>query len=126
MDYKILMVEQTIDGVKIGEEGYTTKFFQGSFQETFDALVTSNGTVVTMSLEQSGGGDLTMQFSDGLHTLDCTPVSTITLTAGSDTAPQVNYIYIPQSTKLLTKSTSDWPSTEHIKVGFFFVQSATL
>ena len=96
----------------------------GSFKETFDATVASNGTVVTMSLEKSGTGDLIMQFSDGLTTLDCTPAATIALTAGSDASPQANWIYIPQSTKVLTLSTSAWPSAEHIKVGFFFVQSA--
>jgi len=96
----------------------------GSFKETFDALVTSAAGVVTMSLEQPSGGDLVMQFSDGLTTLDCTPACTIELTAGSESSPQVNYIYIPLATKVLTKSTSSWPSTEHIKVGFFFVQSA--
>jgi len=98
----------------------------GSFIESHDARVTSNGTIVTMSVEKSGGGNLTMQFSDGNTVLDCDPTpQTIELTAGSDTAPQINYIYIPQSTKVLTKSTSQWPVTEHIKIGFFFVSSAT-
>lgn len=101
------------------------KLVNGSFKETFDALVTSNGTTVTMSIEQSGGGDLVMQFSDSLTVFDCTPVATIALTAGSDSSPQVNYIYILQSTKVLTKSTSGWPTVEHIKIGFFFVQSAS-
>ncbi len=96
----------------------------GTFVEFFNALVTSDGATVTMSLEQNGGGDLTMQFSDGLTTFDTTPAATIALTAGSDTSPTENYIYIPQSSKVLTKSTSDWPSTEHIKVGFFLVPSA--
>ena len=101
-------------------------FFNGSFIESFNALVTSNGTVVTMSLEQSGGGDLTMRFSDGKTMLDTTPAATIVLTAGSDSSPQSNYIYIPQATKVLTKSTSGFPTdAEHIKIGFFFVPSAT-
>lgn len=97
----------------------------GSFRETFDARVTSNGTDITMSLEQTGTGNLTMQFSDGYTTLDCTPALTIILTAGTDAIPQKNYIYILQSTKALTKSTSDWPAIEHIKVGFFLVSSPT-
>jgi hypothetical protein len=78
-----------------------------------------------MSLEKSGTGDLTMAFSDGFTTLDCTPAATIALTAGTDTAPTSNFIYILQSTKALTKSTTGFPSTEHIKVGYFFVASAT-
>jgi hypothetical protein len=94
-------------------------FFNGTFKETFDATVVSAGGVITMSLEQSGGGDLSMIFSDGVTTLDTTPAATIALTGGTATVPQDNYIYIPQSTKVLTKSTTDWPSAEHIKVAFF-------
>lgn len=101
-------------------------YFNGTIMESFDARVTSDGATVTMSLEQSGGGDLTMVFSDGHTTLDCTPAQTISLTAGSTTSPQVNFIYIPQSTKVLTKSTSGFPNntTEHIRIGFFFCASA--
>ena len=99
-------------------------FMNGSFKEPFNATVASNGTTVTMSIEKSGGGDLIMQFSDGLTTFDCTPAATIALTAGSDSSPQANWIYIPQSSKVLTKSTSAWPAGEHIRIGFFFVQSA--
>lgn len=97
----------------------------GTFAETFNALATSDGATVTMSLEKTGTGNLTMRFSDGETILDTTPAKTITLTAGSDTAPTENYIYIPQSTKVLTKSTSDWPVGEHIKVAYFLVPSAT-
>ena len=111
-------------GVDVPE---VNSFFNGTFQETFDAVVTSDGATITMSLEQAGTGDLTMQFSDGYTTLDCTsPLQTIVLTAGaSDAAPQANYIYIPQSTKVLTKSTSTWPAGEHIRVAYFLVPSAT-
>ena len=96
----------------------------GTFKESFDALVTSDGVTVTMSIEQTGTGDLRMQFSDGESTLDCTPADTVTLTAGSDASPTENYVYVLQSTKALTVSTSDWPATEHIKVGYFLVPSA--
>ena len=110
-------------GVDVSE---MNSFFNGTFQETFDALVTSDGATITMSLEQSGTGDLTMQFSDGYTTLDCTdPLQTIALTAGTDISPQANYIYIPQSTKVLTKSTVTWPAGECIRVAYFLVPSAT-
>ena len=99
-------------------------FFNGTFRETFNALVTATGGVITMSLEQSGGGDLTMQFSDGLTVLDATPAATIALTAGTDNVPKKNFIYIPQATKVLTLSTTAWPTSEHIKIGFFFASSA--
>jgi hypothetical protein len=100
-------------------------FWNGTIVESFDAVVSSDGTIITTSLAQSGGGDLSMIFSDGVTQLDTTPAKTITLTAGSTASPQGNWIYIPKSTKVLTKSTSAWPTAEHIKVGFFFVQSAS-
>lgn len=105
----------------------TMAFFQGTFTEKFDALATSDGATITMTLEQVGGGDLTMNFSDGYSVLVCTPTAcSIALTAGTDIAEQANYIYVLQSTKALTKSTSGWPDTEHIKVGYFLCQSASL
>lgn len=101
-------------------------FFNGTFRESFDAVITSDGATITMTLEKSGTGDLTMNFSDGKTTLDCTPALSIALTAGSAPSPQGNWIYILQSDKILTKSTTTWPSAEHIKVAFFFVQTAAL
>jgi len=98
-------------------------FWNGSFKETFDALVTSNGTIVTMTLTNADSGNLTMQFSTGESTLSMP--DTIALTVGSDASPQANYIYIPLSTKVLTKSTSNWPNEEHIKIGYFLIQSAS-
>lgn len=99
--------------------------FNGGFLEPFDATVSSDGATITLSLEKTGTGDLTMVFSDGFSILDCTsPLQTIVLTAGSDAAPQENFVYVLKSTKALTVSTSDWPSTEHNKVAFLLVQSA--
>jgi hypothetical protein len=98
----------------------------GTFKESFNALATSDGATITMTLEKVGQGDLTMQFSDGSTNLDCSPtLCSIELTAGSDASPTENFIYIPQSTKVLTKSTTDWPSEEHIRVSYFLVPSAT-
>lgn len=101
------------------------EFFNGTFVETLDADISEAGGVVTLSLQQEGTGDLTMKFSDGLTTLDCTPAVTIALTVGSDTSPQANYIYVLKSTKVLTKSTTQWPAAEHIKVAYYLIPSAT-
>jgi len=99
----------------------------GSFMETIKFVVTSDGATVTGSLTNSAdsGRDLTMVFSDGFTTLDTTPAATIALTAGTDIAPQRGYVYVLQSTKALTLSTSEWPTAEHIKVADVFIQSAT-
>ena len=99
--------------------------WDGCFRESVDFTVASDGATITGSLERSGGGDLTMIFSDGFSTLDCTPADTVTLTAGTDTNPQMNYIYVPASTKVLTNSTSGFPLEEHIKVADVYLRSAT-
>jgi hypothetical protein len=99
-------------------------FFNGSILETTRLVVMSNGTTVTLSLDQAGGGDLTLIFSDGFSIFDTTPAITVTLTPGSDTSPQTNYVYILQSNKTLTVSTSGWPSEEHAPISIVILQSA--
>lgn len=103
------------------------KTFNGITLEEFNALVTSDGATITMTLTESqGANNLTMVFSDGHSNLDVSGGgATIALTAGaSDASPQINYIYILQSGKVLVKNTSTWPAGEHIKIGIFFVPTA--
>lgn len=110
-----------------GIESMYDNGWNGNFLEPFDFTVSSNGTTITGALEQSGGGDLIMNFSTGQTVLDCTPASTVTLTAGSATVPTYNWIYIPISTKVLTVatgSTEQWPSEEHIKIATVLVLDA--
>lgn len=98
--------------------------WNGYLLETVDIAVTSDGATITAAAEQAGGGDLTVIFSDGFHDWDTTPADTIALTAGSDTSPQINFVYFLQSTKLLTVSTSNWPATEHAPLATVLCQSA--
>ncbi|KKM07306.1 hypothetical protein LCGC14_1735250, partial [marine sediment metagenome] len=112
-------------GVKWGHE-LSRGYHFGAFREAFNALVTSDGVTVTMSLEKAGGGDLTMLFTDGNTLLDCTPALTIALTAGSDTSPTENFVYILKSDKILTVSTANWPAAEHNKIAYFLVPTAGL
>ena len=109
--------------VALAELGQVKEFWNGTFDESFNFLVTSAGGVVSGVLTAADGGNLTLNFSDGKTSLDV-PLE-IALTAGSDASPTENFIFIPQSTKVLTKSTSGWSSVEHTKVGFSFVPSAT-
>lgn len=105
------------------------RFFQGTFIEPFDARATSDGATVTMEIEQTGGGDLTMVFNEGHSQLDCTPLGTasITLTPGaSDAAPAENFVHIPESTGVLTVTTDDWPAEHHIRVAYCLVPTAAL
>ena len=102
-------------------------FWNGTFRETIDFMVTSSGGVVTGSLSPDNGhDDMTMRFSDGYTMLATTPAITIVLTPGTADIPQDNFIYIPKSTKVLTLSTSDWPTTEHIKVANVTLRTATI
>lgn len=104
--------------------GDAFSFLNGTALDTPDVTVTSDGATITLSLEADGGGDIRYQFSDGIHTHDCTPTATIALNAGSDASPQINYIYILQSNKTLTVSTSGFPSAEHSPVAEVLCQSA--
>lgn len=99
--------------------------WDGAIRETFNFTTSSNGTIVTGSLENNDNtSDLTLLFSDGFYTLDTTPAVTITLIPGTDNNTQTNYIYIPILTKILTVSTSGFPTTEHCRVATIEVQSA--
>ena len=100
-------------------------YWNGSFREGFSFNVTSNGTVVTGSLQPSGSAiELTMIFSGSLYHFSTTPPVLITLTPGTDTNLQDNYVCVLESTKALTNSTSGWPAAEHIKVAFVVLKSA--
>ena len=98
--------------------------FIGIALDSPDVSVSSSGTVISLSIEASGGGDIRFVFSDGVYTLDCTPADTVTLTVGTDIAPVESYVYLLQSTKTLTASTSGWPATEYAPIATVLCQSA--
>lgn len=98
--------------------------FNGVIREKFDFTVVSNGATITGTLDSAIVDNLTCLWSDGPALIDVTTPPTIELTAGLDTAAQINYIYIPESTRLLTKSTTEYPATEHIRVATIEVWTA--
>lgn len=100
--------------------------WNGAFLNQVRGSISSDGTTITLSVDKAGGGDLTIRFSDGYYDWDTTPAATVTLTPGTDTVPVVNYVYMLQSTKTLTVSTSGWPSAEHAKIGRTLLPSAAL
>lgn len=118
----------TVNGATVSDAletlDHTENFFNGSFLESHQLNVTSDGVTVSATLEKKDTGDLTMVFSDGFTTLDCSPIITLPIQEGTDTVPVLNYLYIPFSTKVLTYSTTSWPTGEHNRVGIIFVQSA--
>ena len=111
-------VEEALD-----EVGGARRLYNGTFLENFDAIFIQNGANVDLTLEKFGTGDLTMFFSDGEATLDCTPICSVQVVEGTNAAPQQNFIYILQSTKALAVSTTDWPEVEHIKIAYALVPS---
>lgn len=99
-------------------------FFNGTIVEKFSTFVTSDGTTVVMKLEKTGGGDLTLKFSSGESVFDTTPAIEVELVVGTNAIPKENFVYVLESTRALTVSTS-WPTTEHIKIAYTLVPSAS-
>jgi len=62
--------------------------------------------------------------SAGIYNWDTTPADSVALTAGTDTVPTLNYVFLLQSTKTLTVSTSGWPATEHARIATVLCQTA--
>jgi len=102
--------------------------WDGAIRETFDFRVASDGADITGTISNPNAthDDLTLIYSTGFHTFDAPLNGDITLTAGTDTNPQANYIYIPESTKVLTVSTSEFPEDiEHCRVAYVLLRSAS-
>ena len=101
------------------------KVFNGAILEDHTILVASNGTTVSLTLEKDGGGDLNLIFDSNFTILDCTPAASVALSAGSDTIPTLNYVFVPKSTNVLTANTSGFPTGEQfIPIATVYVQSA--
>jgi len=101
-------------------------FYNGTFKEAFNALVKSDGTTASTTVQSTTGGDITVRFSSGDTILDCSDISncTIEITAGDDDDPQKNYIYILESApSVLVVDTTEFPATEHAKIAFLFCPS---
>jgi len=133
-DYVIAVAAVTIKDAVNGEifidiigtvEDTYINFWNGTFRESFDfRTVVTGGQIKGYTEPADGHPDMTMRFSDGLTMLPTTPADTIVLTASlDDTAPITNYVYVPQSTKVLTVNTSDWITAEHIRVAQIVVQT---
>lgn len=101
-----------------------TDIFNGCIQDKAEVSVSSDGVDITLSVQKSGGGDLVLYFNNIPETFDCTPPQTVTLTAGSDESPVENYVYIPESTKVLTVGSS-YPSSQYVAIARVIVGSAS-
>ncbi len=88
--------------------------------------VTSNGTTWSLTLTGMGTVDLECNFAGVEHTFDTTPAASISLTAGTDTVPQANFIYLTESGGVVSinNSTVGYPATGHIRIADCILQSA--
>jgi len=80
--------------------------YVGASLQSVDLNITSDGSEVKAKIQKQGGGDLQLVFSDEIYTFDATPQAEVSLTAGTNSAPQLNYIFIPKTTKTLTANTT--------------------
>lgn len=109
--------------VELGNEQGITKVFNGACLEPYTNTVTSDGAEITCTITADTGTDLSLIFEEGLSTF-VTPASVV-LSEGTDAVPVLNYVFIPETTGVLTKSTVGWPATlEFQPVATVFCQSA--
>ena len=100
-------------------------FYNGAILEDHSVAVTSDGSIVTLTLDAKNGRDFLSLLHEGdFHKLSVP--ATVTLSVGTDTAPVLNYIYIPHSTETLTAEVAiEWPTVEQITpIATCLVQSA--
>jgi len=115
------------DYTKFTTTSLTQNGWIGMTFDVIDAVVTSSGGIITLTFEKLGGGDVRVLFSTGITTIDCTPALTIALTAGTDTVPQANYVYVLKSAPtVLTLSTTGFPTgVECLQIGHMIVPTAS-
>jgi len=104
------------------------RFFVGTTFKDVQGNISSDGLEVKAQVEALGGGDIRYITSTGTNTLICTPSpQEITLIDGTDSVPQINYIYIDTPTNTLTVSTTSFPTlTEYVPLAVTYIGSANL
>ena len=116
------MVQAGLDGMG----SVFTRLLDSSIVETIDVDVIEDGGDVKLQVQADGGGNLTCRFGGISYTLVAPPAE-VTLTVGADDAnPVLNYVYITESSGVLTltKSTTGFPSAAHCRIATVLVQTA--
>lgn len=107
-----------------GNEQGINKFFNGAMLEQGDTLVTSDGSAITLTLSRADAElDLSLVYDETLYSF-VVPAS-VELTEGTDVVPVENWVYIPESTKVLTVSIASFPDEQHVPVARVLCQSAS-
>lgn len=99
------------------------KIFNGATLESTSVVTLSNGTTITVSFEKSGGGDINLFFNAQFTGFEAPP-ATVVLTPGTDNVPVQNFIFIPESTNVMTANTTGFPTAQHCPVATIVCPSA--
>jgi hypothetical protein len=112
--------------VRVQNRGNTQSlrfFYDGAALEPYSSSVQSNGVDILYTLTPTSGTFLSLVFDGELSQF--TAPASVGLTAGTDSVPALNYVYIPKSTKQLTANTTGFPTSEPFQpVATVFCQSA--
>jgi hypothetical protein len=100
--------------------------FDGCTLESVSVVITESGGTVSLEIEKTGGGDLNVRLGAETFFYDTSPADTIALTAGTDTVPVMNYVWLIETAGTVSLATgSAWPaSAEYVAVATVLVQSA--
>jgi len=126
VDHRPVIARHVAQGVSDGVSNIDN-FANGAVIDDIITSITSSGSVVTFSVERDGGDDVRVQFNGTNFTLETDPTpDTVVLTAGSDTSPTANFIYITESSGVLTltSNTTGFPATTHAPIATSLIQSA--
>ena len=98
----------------------------GAVLETIAITVINDGGTAKLQLEQSGGGELTFFFGNEKYILPTVPATEVSLSAGTDVSPNENFVYVTESSRVLTlaANTTGWPSTPHAPIATVLVPTA--
>lgn len=98
----------------------------GSTLREISLTIASAGGIITASLSSLVGNTISFKFSTGITDVDVTVPKTATLTAGTDTVPVTNYLYVLASdpTTLVNSDTSFPTAVEYFACGKVICQSA--
>lgn len=103
--------------------GDVIKIFNGAILEDHTVMVSSDGVTVSLTVDNRDSGQPLSLFFDGDFTQIATPI-TIPVTSGTDSAPAINYVYIPKSTVVPTTSGVGFPLNEqYVPIARMVVQS---
>lgn len=116
--------------VDIHTDRYDYEFDGCAIEKQEYYIVEQSGTVYC-DVEKLGGGDLPCQLSGDIHLLDCTTGSGVSgrarvaLTAGTDTSPQYNYVYVSLVGGVPTlQSSVTAPTGSYASIGYISLWSA--